>query len=238
MSNAVGGMHLQEPSETEQLLLAKDLEKVVEEQVEVELEQKSPCCSCWEKFLQQVRTFFVPPVVAIFLALVLGFYDPVRGLFVPMTFSSTGVATVPVFGWAFEAVKKFGGAAVPMVMIVLGGSLAKLPDRSAIHWPTMIVVMLVRLVFVPCVAFAAAWTVTTGGPFWLSMFGDLLHLRSAAVVIVITSCAPTANNIVVMAELWGGPKTKQSLAAMIFAQYCAASLTLTSWILALMSLFQ
>ena len=42
----------------------------------------------------------------------------------------------------------------------------------------------------------------------------------------------------VIAELWGGPHTKQALGAMIFVQYCCAAVTMTSWILLLMSLLQ
>jgi predicted permease len=69
-------------------------------------------------------------------------------------------------------------------------------------------------------------------------FGDEAHLESAIVVGLIVSCAPTANNVVVMAELWGGSETKQALTAMIFLQYCIAPVSMTCWIIAIMMLLQ
>lgn len=175
------------------------------------------------------QNFFVPPVIAILCGLAIGASDVPRSILVHMPGYSK-----PPLGWLFDAVRKFGGAAVPMVMVVLGASLAGGFDKTSVHWPTAFAVTLGRLVFMPAIAFGIVYSIvaaTTGS--WV--FGTEQHLESAVVVALIVSCSPTANNVVVMAELWGGPVSKQALAAMIFVQYCIAPFTLTAWICAIMT---
>jgi len=195
-------------------------------------ERRARMSALVKKLLGYAQNFFVPPVIAIFLGLVIGASDDFRGVFVHMPHH--GKAPL---GFLFSALRKFGGAAVPMVMLVLGGSLAAGLDRSSVHWPTTIAVTLGRLFIMPLMAFSIIWSIMyfTAGPLF---FGDEPHLEAAVVVALIVSCSPTANNVVVMAELWGGAATKQALGAMIFVQYCVAPFSLTAWIIAVMMLLR
>merc|ERR1719387_1179897 len=89
----------------------------------------------------------------------------------------------------------------------------------------------------PCFAYSMTCVAVLfrSGPLF---FGDEPHLESAIVVGLIVSFAPTANNVVVMAELWGGSETKQALTAMIFLQYCLAPVSMTCWIIGVMVLLK
>merc|ERR1712232_397476 len=191
------------------------------------------CCNRFaKKVVGWTRNFLVPPVIAILLGLFIGSFDGLRGTLVHMPHQGQNA-----LGWLFDTIQKFGGAAVPMVMTVLGSSLANGFDRASIHWPTTVAVTLGRLVVMPGIAYTAVyWMMAlTTGPL---LFGNEMHLESAVVVGLIVTCSPTANNIVVMAELWGGAPTKQALSAMIFVQYCVAPFTLTAWVLAIMSMLE
>ena len=66
--------------------------------------------------------------------------------------------------------------------------------------------------------------------------GHPMHVQLCLVASLV-SATPTANNLSVMAEVGGGPKCKQAVAAMIFAQYCAAPFLLTMWIVIYVKVF-
>jgi len=54
-------------------------------------------------------------------------------------------------------------AAVPLNMLVLGGSLASLPSLAAVHWPSTLAVVFVRLVAVPACVFLFMWSLNSSG---------------------------------------------------------------------------
>merc|ERR1711871_1295243 len=119
-----------------------------------------------------------PPVCGILLGLVIGTVDPVRSVLVRMP-----GFPAPALGWLFEAVQKFGGAAVPMVMIVLGASLAAGFDKKSMHWGTAIGVTVARLAIVPAIAFSLV-AITTSFVDATTLFGSKEKLQAAMVVML------------------------------------------------------
>lgn len=174
---------------------------------------------------------FTPPVIAILLALVLGIIDAVRSLLVDI-FSYSNDA---VLEWAFNAINAFGEAAVPMNMLVLGAGLANVPKLSAIHWPSTIAVILVKMVIYPAVAFGfIAGMIYSGLIAWMV---PVVEMRFSLVMVAcLVTATPTANNLAVMAEVAAGTEGKQALSAIIFMMYCVAPFSLTAWMTAIVKL--
>merc|ERR1719506_926548 len=129
----------------------------------------------------------------------------------------------------FNALEDFGNAAVPLNMLVLGGSLASIPTFAAVHWPSTLAVVCVKLLVYPAVVFSFLIALSSAGYIQKMVPGHPMHVQLCLVASLV-SATPTANNLSVMAEVGGGPRCKQAVAAMIFAQYCAAPFLLTMWI--------
>ncbi|EOD08016.1 hypothetical protein EMIHUDRAFT_218075 [Emiliania huxleyi CCMP1516] len=56
----------------------------------------------------------------------------------------------------------------------------------------------------------------------------LVRQPAAVLVAMIVTCTPTANNVMVMAELAG--ESREALAAAIFVQYAFAPFSITLWL--------
>merc|ERR1712137_13957 len=84
-------------------------------------------------------------------------------------------------------------------------------------------------------AIVCALVASFGNSFFAgSMVSDM---RSYAIFVAcLLTCTPTANNMMVMAEVSGGRTCKQVLATTIFVMYCLAPLTLTCWIVVFLRL--
>merc|ERR1712007_385149 len=122
-------------------------------------------------------------------------------------------------------------AAVPLNMLILGVSLSDIPGFSAIHWPSTLVI--VKLLV--CPAIVCSLVASFGNSFFGSSMAS--DMRSYAIFVAcLLTCTPTANNMMVMAEVSGGRACKQALATTIFVMYCLAPLTLTCWIVVFLSM--
>mmetsp|Transcript_40462 Transcript_40462/g.72725 ORF Transcript_40462/g.72725 Transcript_40462/m.72725 type:complete len:414 (-) Transcript_40462:397-1638(-) len=194
-----------------------------------EQENQAKCnASClWEL----AGAIFTPPVVAILVATVIGAIHPLRGLLIDLGDYTNDA----IFSWFFSAIAKVGKAAVPVNMLVLGAGLANIPKLSEIHWPTTIAVVVVKMFIYPAIAFGfVAFMLHFGIVAWMIPYA---HQRESMVIVAcLLAATPTANNLAVMAELAGGPRSKQALSGMIFIMYCVAPFSLTAWITAVASL--
>merc|ERR1712136_692834 len=127
-----------------------------------------------------------------------------------------------LFGWLYAGLYKIGMAAVPMNMLILGNSIAKKPSRGVISPAVAISVAFAKMVVMPTIGLFVGYTLKafqvvpgpTGPSFYL--------------VAMIVTATPTANNVMVMAELAG--ENKQGLAMCIFLQYFVSPLFLTTWL--------
>jgi len=157
------------------------------------------------------RRVFVPSVVGVLLGALVGLYA--KGLVLPPE-------TAPL-GWLYMGISKLGDAAVPINLILLGAALSRRPQPGALPPLTILGIVLARMVLMPLCGLLVAYMLAayfsrlvlpfmTVDPFWL--------------VILIVTCTPTANNIVVLCELTG--ENKHAMSAAIFYQYCAAPLLL------------
>jgi predicted permease len=169
-----------------------------------------------------LQRIFTPPVVAAILGVLISLSDPVRGVFVNLG----GAGQTAPLEFLFKGMQNVGAAAVPINMFVMGNSLNKgaTAKHGSVSLRTAFCIAMGKLIIMPS--------------FGLSLTLLMQHLqlvsRPAAssfyFAAMTVSATPTANNIMVMAEL--ASDNKQGLAACIFLQYLMAPVLLTFWLAA------
>jgi len=170
-----------------------------------------------KKLITAFQRIFPPPVLGALFGLIFALFPAARSLLV-----DTDRDGHALFGWLYAGLYKIGRAAVPMNMLILGNSLAKKPSRGVISPAVAISVAFAKMVVMPTIGLFIGYTLKafqvvpgpTGPSFYL--------------VAMIVTATPTANNIMVMAELAG--ENKQGLATCIFLQYIVSPFLLTAWL--------
>jgi len=172
----------------------------------------------WALVQTLVERVFPPPVIAALLGMLVNFMYPLRGLLVDSNRKEGAI-----FQWVFNGLKKIGQAAVPINMFILGNTLTSGISSGSVPMRTAIVVTLAKMVVMPtfgllvCLAMKSARMISDGPD-------EAFYL-----VATIVTATPTANNLMVMAELAGG-KNKEGLATCIFVMYASSPLLLTFWL--------
>eukprot|EP00929_Paragymnodinium_shiwhaense_P028818 TRINITY_DN16631_c0_g1_i1.p1 TRINITY_DN16631_c0_g1~~TRINITY_DN16631_c0_g1_i1.p1 ORF type:complete len:472 (-),score=71.89 TRINITY_DN16631_c0_g1_i1:224-1639(-) len=170
------------------------------------------------KVLTGLKRVFPPPVIGALLGMAVALNDPIRSMFVDLT-DRNGDAPLE---FLFNGLQKLGAAAVPINMLILGNSLAKGAKKSPVSFRTAAAIAFAKMVVMPAIGLGI--TLLSQAYFPISdPVGDAFYL-----VAMIVTATPTANNIMVMAELAG--ESKEGLAACIFLQYLLAPVFLTAWL--------
>lgn len=171
----------------------------------------------WALVQTLIERVFPPPVLAALLGMLVNFLDPLRGLLVDSNRKEGAILQ-----WVFNGLKKIGQAAVPINMFILGATLTKGVSSGSVPMRTAIVVTLAKMVVMPtfgllvCLAMKSARMISDGPD-------EAFYL-----VTTIVTATPTANNLMVMAELAG--ENKEGLATCIFVMYVSSPLLLTFWL--------
>merc|ERR1712137_714049 len=223
---SVGGALLKAPKPTTEA--GKLKEPLVFDEDILTTTQRSLLFLLQKKTNELIETVFVPPVIAVLAGLVIASFPQLKILFI----GGEGDSHMPL-EFVFNGITAFGMAAVPLNMLILGVGLSDIPGFSAIHWPSTLGVVLVKLLV--CPAIVCAIVASFGNSFFASSMAPDMKSYAIFVACLLTS-TPTANNMMVMAEVSGGRTCKQALATTIFCMYCLAPLTLTCWIVVFLSL--
>ena len=158
-----------------------------------------------------------PPVIAAILGMGVAVCLPVRAFLVDLEDRDDDAP----LEWFFDGLQTIGRAAVPLNMFVLGNSLSKgwkRQGKSQVPRRARYAVAFAKLVIMPSIGALI-------GLFLRTFIAEPAPLLVAMVV----SCTPTANNLMVMAEL-KADANKDALAATIFVQYLIAPITLSFWL--------
>lgn len=165
-------------------------------------------------FRKVVRNALVPPVRGVLVGMVIASIPPVHQFFV---ITHEGQIKTPL-GWVYRALATIGGAMAPCSSLVLGANLFQGAKITSIPIATNIGISVAKLIIMPAIMSMVVWGAShavgpngNGGSDWL--------------VVLIVSCTPTANKIMVMVELSG--ESKAGMSASIFLQYALAPLLLT-----------
>jgi len=168
----------------------------------------------------------VPPVIATLVGLVVGL-TPLRDLLLDLK-DQDGDAPLE---FVYDGLYLLGQAAVPVNLLVLGGTLASGADFQALPLRVGAAIAVSKLVLLPAlmtlVVYALIRIVQVPQP----------QATSLWLIALIVSCTPTANNVAVMAQLGG--QSKEAMATAIFLQYLVApvfvTLSLTAFVMLLLS---
>lgn len=171
-----------------------------------------------------LRHTVVPPVVGALLGILVAAAPEARAQLVALGPRSPR----PAFGFCFHAVRAIGTAAVPVNMLVLGSNLSRGGNLKSIPPLTNAGIILMKQVGQPLVIMAVIHL--------LSRVVRGASQPAIALVMLIMSCTPTANNLMIMVEISG--QNKEAMSACIFAQYVAAPLLTTFVVMAFLMLLQ
>jgi len=163
------------------------------------------------RILKLLRHIFIPSVLGITVGGIVGLFG--KTLVLPPE-------TAPL-GWLFISASKLGDAAVPINLVLLGAALSRRPEARDLPALTAVGIVMARMVLMPLLGLVVAFILTTSGS---ELIQPYLTVDPFWLVLLVVTCTPTANNIVVLCELAG--ENKHTMSAAIFYQYCAAPLIL------------
>ena len=125
-----------------------------------------------------------------------------------------------------SALRRLGGAAIPCMMIAIGGALARGPGDAKVSWKAVVSLTLIRLVILPA---AGGWLVLTAESWgaWADN-GNMFTL-----VLLLQQAMPTALNVHTMASVHDN--NEQVVAALLFWQYIACIVTIPVCVLIFLS---
>lgn len=194
----------------------------------------------WRVFYVQV---LVPPVVGVLCGLVMSSLPPSYYLLCGGSYGerlaptdSCPAADAPL-GFLTRGLQQIGNAAVPLNLILLGNSLSKGPNWTALPLRCNVGIVVAKMLVMPTFAVGLMVlvdrTLGDGGGSFLPLndpYDEVFYLAAAAV-----TATPTANNMMVMIEVAGGDKA--AMATAIFSQYMLAPALLTVSITAIIRVF-
>lgn len=161
---------------------------------------------CWSRI-------FTPPVIGILSGTTVALLPFLKC----QLSTSTGILNV-----AFRATELLGSGTIPLALLVLGASFAEGPgQRGSLRLKTLAGGLAVRLVILPLVALAYIMT--------LRRWGATIDLMMALVLVIQTG-SPSANNLVIMCNLSNQP-IEGRMATVLFWSYLFCIITLTLFIM-------
>lgn len=169
----------------------------------------------WLTYLAQsnLRHIFQPPVVASFLALVMGSVPLLRNLM---------FEEHSVFFFFYDSLNLLGGAMVPCIMLVLGGNLVGGPGSSQLGIRSTIAITFTRLFLLPPVGIVIVFTADRLG--FLPPNDKMFQF-----VLLLQQSMPTSILAGAVANLHGHAEKEAS--AILFWEHILAVISLTFWLI-------
>jgi len=151
----------------------------------------------------QLRKFLAPPLIALYLALLL---IAISGL---LSFNlKSFISSDKIFSPILFSIKTLGSATVPIAMVVCGARLAFMPLRE-LNKLSLWTVITLRLIVIPFLAIFAIYFLPI----------DLLYKNTLCIVAVM----PVAVASILLSEIYGGDK--DFIAASVFLTHAFSLIT-------------
>lgn len=116
-----------------------------------------------------------------------------------------------------RALRRLGGAAIPCMMIGIGGALSRGPGHTKVSWRAIVALAVIRLVILPAVG---GWAVLKGQHHGL--WAD--NGKMFTLVLALQQAMPTALNVHTMASVHRNHE--EVVATLLFWQYIACIVTI------------
>jgi len=190
----------------------------------------------WARVLRKIASkALAPPAVGAMLGFVVAACTPLRGLFVDLEHRADNAP----LEWIFDGILTLAQSAIPVNMCVVGVNLSIATQRrttpvSSNGKPahattsarddakTFIAVVLGKMLVLPLIGTLLIYILKTY--FW-SVPQDIQF--QFYLVLLMNFVTPTANVVMVIAELGSGPESKKFMASLIGWQYIAAPILLS-----------
>ena len=171
--------------------------------------------SLWERTRSFLSKVIHPPVIGSLLGLFVLAIRPLRLLLAP--------SDAPLAFW-FRGIATLGQATVPVSMTLLGMNLsraARLNER--LDGRTLVAVLVGKLLVLPLLGFASVWVLLQ---VWEFPPTSSDARTPTLLVLLIEFIPPTANNVMIMVEVFGSHH-KEQMALLIGWQYVVSPLILS-----------
>lgn len=177
------------------------------------IRKRTRALMCWRRVVVVTHNTLTPPVLASLLGIIVAF-TPLRDWLVDMTQQDKAE-----LAFVYKGMRKLGQTAEIANLIVLGANLAKGPSFAGVSFRFHLAVAFTKMVVMPAVMLGIMFGLAAAG-----VFHSAGH-RTIMLVMMVVSCTPTANNVLVLVELSG--HDRNTLSTSIFVQYLLAPFLLT-----------
>lgn len=179
-----------------------------------------------KRIISMLKNFISPVSFTLILSIAVAMSPPLKALFVKSTFHIPNAPDgQPPLSFVMDTVSYIGNASVPLGLILLGATIARLEIKSMPEgfWKTAIGITIARLVILPIIGVGITTGMNKGG--W---YGDDKLLRF---VSVLEYGLPSATSLVYFTAFYTDPNSKthlqmDCLAVALIFQYTALCITL------------
>ena len=188
----------------------------------------------WRSILKKMlKKAMQPPAIGALAGFVVASYSPLRGLFVDLKHRADNAP----LEWIFDGILILAKSAIPVNMCVVGVNLSIASQRrtSSSHSThaspkTIAAVVIGKMLIMPLIGIITVWLLKTF--VWEIPEGIKFQFY---LVLLMNFVTPTANVVMVIAELGSGPDSKNVMASLIGWQYVVAPVMLSLTVMMIVS---
>lgn len=173
-----------------------------------------------------LKNFSTPNSLSLIISLIIAMAPPLKALFVPTSFRMPNAPDQqPPLSFVMDITSYVGAACVPIGLLLLGATIARLKVKNVVEgfWKTVVMITACRLIIVPI--FGVGFTTGIAKAGWFDG-NDLLRLVS-----VLEFGLPNATTLIYLTAFHTDPLSEEHLqmdclALCLIAQYCILFITL------------
>jgi len=177
-----------------------------------------------------LRKLITPPNVAVLCGLVIGSIPAVRELLLPPSATGSARAQAPL-KFLYDTLTMLGNAAVPLGLMNLGASLAKLKMGGPLSRKLVAVVTATRLLVMPAIGLGLVYLLAD-----VIQVPQLVESPMLQFVLVMETCVPTATFVLILSQLHGSDG--RNIATLLLTQYIFLLVTASAFIFVTIQIIQ
>jgi len=177
-----------------------------------------------------LRKLVTPPNIAVLCGLVIGSIPAVRELLLPPSATGSARSQAPL-KFLYDTLTMLGNAAVPLGLMNLGASLAKLKMGGPLSRKLVAVVTVTRLLVMPAIGLGIVYLLAD-----VIQVPQLVESPMLQFVLVMETCVPTATFVLILSQLHGSDG--RNVATLLLTQYIFLLVTASAFIFATIQIIQ
>jgi len=177
-----------------------------------------------------LRKLVTPPNIAVLCGLVIGSIPAVRELLLPPSATGSARSQAPL-KFLYDTLTMLGNAAVPLGLMNLGASLAKLKMGGPLSRKLVAIVTVTRLLVMPAIGLGIVYLLAD-----IIKVPQLVESPMLQFVLVMETCVPTATFVLILSQLHGSDG--RNVATLLLTQYIFLLVTASAFIFATIQIIQ